>query len=195
MSIRFFLWEYDRRRTGLNNKVLKREFNIAIMLLVVFLGSVPFLFFRDEVRNMAGLGYMGLMAACFLTNATIFLPASGIAFTVSAATVLNPYICCVCGGLGTAFGELISYSCGRVGKKLVEDNKLYRKMQGYISKRGFLTVLIFAFLPFPIFDFVGVAAGAGKMNVAKYTVACIIGKVLKMFVYVILANRLIDYWW
>lgn len=165
------------------------------MLLVAFVGSMSFIFFREEVKNMATLGYIGLLVACFLTNATIFLPASGIAFTVSASTVLNPFICCICGGLGTALGELIGYSCGRAGKHLVEENELYKKIQKYISKHGFLTVLIFAFLPFSVFDFVGVAAGAAKMHVTKYMMACIIGKVLKMFIYVILSNRLIDYWW
>lgn len=179
----------------MKNKILRKIMIGIFVLFVVLLGSSPFLLFRDEVKNMAAAGYAGLTAACFLTNATVFLPASGIAFTVSASTVLNPYICSLCGGVGTALGELVSYTCGRVGKQLVEDNKLYRKMQEYIMKHGFLTVLLFAFLPFPIFDFVGVAAGVGKMNIAKYTTACILGKTLKMVCYVALTNRLFSSWW
>lgn len=179
----------------MKNNILKRIMIGMLVLFAVFLGSSPFLFFRDEVKNMAAAGYLGLTIACFLTNATVFLPASGIAFTVSASTVLNPYICSLCGGIGTAMGELISYVCGRAGKQLVEDNNLYKKMQEYTAKRGFLTVFIFAFLPFPVFDFVGVAAGAGRMKFSKYTTACILGKTLKMLCYVVLTNRLFSYWW
>ena len=138
---------------------------------------------------VAVAGYIGLFVACFLTNATVFLPASGIAFTISASTVLNPLFSTIIGGVGTACGELISYCCGRAGKNVVEDTPFLFRIQTYVQKYGVFTVWLFAFLPLPLFDLVGVTAGAGKMPLPKYIIPCMIGKVMKMMVYVFLVQR------
>ena len=172
------------------NKITQKLLLILLTILVALIGSVPFLIFRDEIQNVSAAGYLGLLGACFFTNATVFLPASGIAFTLSASTVLNPVMCCCMGGLGTALGELISFFCGRAGKRIVEKGQLLGKIELYFVKHGFVTVLLFAFLPFPIFDLVGVTAGASKMPIWKYFGACVIGKSLKMMLYVITIHKL-----
>lgn len=172
------------------NEIIQKPLSVLLAVLVAIIGSVPFLIFRDEIQNVSAAGYLGLLGACFLTNATVFLPASGIAFTVSASTVLNPMLCCCIGGLGTALGELISFSCGRAGKRIVEKNQSFDRIKMYVVKHGFITVLVFAFLPLPIFDFVGVTAGASQMSVWKYLGACVIGKILKMILYVMVLHKM-----
>lgn len=179
----------------ITNEIVRKSLSFLLAVLVVLIGSMPFLIFRNEIQNVSEAGYLGLLGSCFLTNATVFLPASGIAFTVSASTVLNPMICCCIGGLGTALGELVSFVCGRAGKKIVENRQIFNKIKMYIVKHGFITVLLFAFLPFPIFDFIGVTAGASQMSMWKYFGACIIGKILKMILYVIVVHKMYGIYW
>ena len=183
-------------KTGLKTKLKKPTKMIAFHFLKIMLavavavtGSLPFLLWPEIIKKLAVAGYMGLFVACFLTNATVFLPASGIAFTISASTVLNPLFCTIIGGVGTACGELISYCCGRAGKNVVEDTPFLFRIQTYVQKYGVFTVWLFAFLPLPLFDLVGVTAGAGKMPLPKYIIPCMIGKVMKMMVYVFLVQR------
>ena len=172
------------------NEMVRKSLSFILAILVAIIGSIPFLIFKDEIQDVSLAGYLGLLCACILTNATVFLPASGIAFTVSASTVLNPLICCCIGGLGTALGELMSFFCGRAGKQLVEKRQIFSKIKLYVEKQGFIMVLLFAFLPFPIFDFVGVTAGASQMSIFKYFSACVIGKILKMILYVIVIYKM-----
>lgn len=175
-----------------SDRKLPKWLMILAAVGVAAAGSLPFLLFPEAIQKMAAAGYAGLMAACCLTNATVFLPASGIAFTLSASTALDPLLCCVAGGCGTACGELVGYFCGRSGKRLVTDRPLFSKIEHFLSRYGFFTVLAFAFLPIPAFDLVGVTAGAGNMPVYRYLSACIIGKVLKMIVYVFLFSRILN---
>ena len=42
-----------------------------------------------------------------------------------------------------------------------------------------MTVLLFAFVPLPVFDIIGIIAGAKRMSWWKYTLAAVLGKVLK----------------
>ena len=48
-----------------------------------------------------------------------------------------------------------------------------------------MTVFIFAFLPLPVFDIVGIAAGVMRMNWGKYLLAAVLGKTLKFFLAVV----------
>ena len=162
---------------------------IILVFAVAIGGSLPFILWPETIRGIATVGYIGLAVSCFLTNATLFLPAGGIAFTVSASTVLNPLYCTIVGGMGTACGELISYYCGRIGKIIIEKTELFFKVQKYVNKYGILTVWLFAFLPFPIFDLVGITAGASKMPLSKYLISCVVGKTMKMMMYVFLVRK------
>lgn len=185
--------EILRKKTRMMKIMTKFIRNVGSVLLVISIaciGSVPFFIFKEDIQNLSVAGYAGLFMACFLTNATIFLPASGIAFTISASAVLSPGICCCIGGMGTALGELISFYCGRIGKTAAGNRIILEKAKKYVMRNGFAIVSLFAFLPVPGFDLIGIAAGAGRMPVYKYLSACLIGKTLKMFLFVFVLQEI-----
>ena len=55
----------------------------------------------------------------------------------------------------------------------------------------YLTVLLFAVLPLPVFDVVGMLCGAMKMNVVRFFGICLAGKLIKMLCCVWLAHELL----
>lgn len=171
--------------------ILKKIGSTMLALAIAAIGALPYVLFKDQIQEMAGLGYAGLFIACLLTNASICLPASGIAFTLAAATALDPLWCAVIGGLGTAAGELVGYTLGRLGRGSIANLELFAKVENGLKKYGYLAVLGFAFLPLSIFDLVGVAAGTAKLPVIKFFIVCSIGKVLKMLLYVFVLSRYI----
>ncbi len=175
-----------------NKNIIFHLIKIASVFVVAGMGSLPFLLWPEAIKEMAVAGYIGLLAACFLTNATVFLPASGIAFTVTASMVLDPLNCTIIGGIGTACGELVGFYCGRLGKNAVDRGNLLYRIQKYVDKFGVLTVWLFAFSPFPMFDLVGIAAGAAKMPFLKFIIPCIVGKTMKMMVYVFLVQNYLN---
>ncbi len=158
--------------------------SILLAIVVASAGCLPFLLFSEQIRELATLGYIGLFVGCVLTNASVFLPASGIAFTLAAATTLNPVVCALLGGLGTSCGEIVGYLCGRFGRKQLENSALFSKMESALGRFGYWAVFFFAFLPLPLFDFIGIAAGTVKLSWPRFFLVCTTGKVLKMFLYV-----------
>lgn len=173
------------------SSILKKIGSTMLALAIAAIGALPYVLFKDQIQEMAGLGYAGLFIACLLTNASICLPASGIAFTLAAATALDPLWCAVIGGLGTATGELVGYTLGRLGRGSIANLELFTKVENGLKRYGYLAVFGFAFLPLPVFDLVGVAAGTAKLPVVKFFIVCSIGKILKMLLYVYVLSRYI----
>ena len=150
----------------------------GVALAVAF--TVPYFIFREQLQQYALLGYLGLFLSCLMANASVFMPASSTAFVMAASLTLNPWLCILVGGLGTALGEQVSYICGLVGSKSLDENAPgVQRVRNWLSRRAFLTVFLFAFVPLPLFDVVGVAAGATRLTWWKFAIAAVLGKVLK----------------
>ncbi len=146
------------------------------------MGSIPYIIWHDTLQEISLTGYLGLMVSCIISNGTVFLPASSILYVLFAGTVLNAWLCCLIGGIGTAIGEQIGYFCGRSGSQIVKDAVFLCKVSNWLEKNSFYVVFLFALLPLPIFDIVGVAAGSCRMKWHEFTLASILGKILKMFI-------------
>lgn len=155
---------------------------LGVGLFLLF--ALPFILLREQMEKMAALGYAGLFVACALSNVSVFLPSSSTMFVILAASALNPALCVLVGGLGTAVGEQCSYLCGRTGSAAFEkkeDEELGR-VHGFVRRHAFLAVFLFALAPLPVFDLAGVAAGADRMPWPKYALAAFLGKTIKFAV-------------
>lgn len=165
---------------AVKKNVIKKGLFILIGFLMAAVFSTPYILFREQVREMAIVGYVGLVLACSVSNVSILIPSSATVIVLVAATTLNPWLCILCGGLGTALGEQSSYICGLIGAggfdKSIDQNQ---KMLEALRNHSFLTVFLFAFVPLPVFDIAGIAAGAIRMNWGKFTLAAVFGKTLK----------------
>lgn len=158
---------------------------IRYVIAIIFIGCITVLItvYRNELLKLGHFGYVGIFFSCFIANSTVFLPApsSSIVFTLSS--VYSPFWVAIVGGLGAVFGEQVGYVAGITGRKIVAHDEQGRKVKSYIETYGMLAVFIFAFLPLPIFDLVGVAAGAMRMNFYRFFFPCLLGKIFKMLIY------------
>lgn len=173
------------------DKLIRKIGSATAAVLVAVAGALPYILFADRIQDMSSLGYIGLFLSCLLTNASIFLPASGIAFTLAAATALDPLTCAIVGGLGTACGELVGYVIGRCGRASIDRPDLFAKIEQGLDRYGSAAVFTFAFLPLPLFDLVGMAAGTVRYPVVRFFLVCCTGKILKMLLYVFVVIRYI----
>ena len=164
-----------------NGKLRKEVMFFILGIAVAVLCSAPYMIFRDYLEKLPLTGYIGLFISCMVANSTVFLPASSILYVLSASTVLNQWICCLVGGIGSAIGEQAGYFCGCAGNRVVKDTLFFQKVSRWLNKHDFFTVFIFAVLPVPVFDVAGVAAGSCHMKWHIFTLASILGKMVKMF--------------
>ncbi len=132
----------------------------------------------------------GVLAICFLANASVLLPSSGILIVVEYSMLIDPLLAAFCGAFGTALGEMTGFYVGRYGRKAVPD-KLMKWVKARMESHKYLMVLMFSVLPLPVFDIVGILSGAMKMNALKFLGICFTGKLIKMLCYVWLAHELL----
>lgn len=164
-----------------NSLIQNKAASISFSLILLILFATPFIFFRESIQQLAALGYIGLFFACLLSNISVLLPSSSTLFVLLASSALNPLWCVILGSLGASLGEQCSYLCGRTGRRYFEPIETERlsRFQIWLQKNSFLTVVFFAFIPLPLFDIVGIIAGANKMRWINYFLAVLIGKLLK----------------
>ena len=159
--------------------ILETLLVLGIILLCVFIFLK-----RDSLTNLGNVSYLGVFLICFLANATVFLPSPSLIFAASCALVLNPWAVGVTAALGSSAGELVGYLFGCAGKEL---SPRFQKLLLWADERissEWLWVFLLALLPLPLFDFAGVFSGGIRMNLWKFFLACFLGKLIKLLVYI-----------
>jgi membrane protein YqaA with SNARE-associated domain len=97
------------------------------------------------------------------------------------------------GGLGTSLGEMIGYLLGRSGREIINVDAKNKKILQWYDKKPYLIVLLFSFIPIPVFDVIGICAGMTKTNPIKFWLCCFIGKTIKMALFVFVFSLFKDF--
>ncbi|MEN8173108.1 MAG: VTT domain-containing protein [Chloroflexota bacterium] len=158
---------------------------LARVLAILFVIAISAAIYsvRDRSDELAAYGYPGIFLIAFLSNATVLMPAPGIAVVFTMGAVFNPLGVALAAGSGGALGELSGYLAGFGGQVLIERSPVYERTIRWMRKYGSPTILILAALPNPFFDIAGLAAGALKMPWHKFLFWCWIGVTIKMLAF------------
>jgi len=164
---------------------------IAILLVIgimVYVYSI-----RSHIQDFASYGYPGIFLVTLLANATVFLPAPGVAVVFAMGNIFNPIGVAVAAGTGGAIGELSSYLAGFSGQAVVENTRIYNRISPWIQKYGGWAILVLSAIPNPFFDLAGIAAGMGKMKFWRFLLFCWVGQIVKMSVFAFAGRYSIDW--
>ncbi|HUH97437.1 MAG TPA: VTT domain-containing protein [Anaerolineales bacterium] len=154
-----------------------------LVLLFVIAISVYIFMIRDQAQKLAVYGYPGIFLISILANATVLIPAPGIAIVFAMGGVFNPLIVGLVAGAGAAIGELSGYLAGFSGQVVAEKTKIYERVEMWMQSYGMLTIFVLAAIPNPFFDLAGMSAGALKMPLGRFLASCLLGKIIKMWVF------------
>lgn len=161
----------------------KRQiWKLVLTLIALAAMSGVFLFFPIDWDKVGNWGYVGVFGVVFVATASVALPIPYLFIVARAALYLNPFGVTLVAGVAGALGELSGYVLGASGRALIPQNKLYDKANSLMVKYGFWCVVFFAFVPNPVFDAIGFAAGVLKYPLWRFLLACFIGKSLKFAV-------------
>lgn len=161
------------------SRVWQRYRGHLVALFVSLAITALIVTFRRELADLAGYGYVGVFFISLLGNATVILPVPSLAVVFAGGGVLNPLLVGLVAGVGEPLGELTGYMAGFGGSAIVEDRERFRRVQEWMERRGFVTVLVLSAIPNPLFDLAGISAGMLHYPVTKFLVACWIGKTIK----------------
>lgn len=161
------------------NKTLTNILRILAVLAVI--GITVYVYsIREQVEQFAQYGYFGAFLIMIIANATVILPAPGVAVVFAMGGVLNPLGVALAAGVGGTLGELTGYLAGYGGQAAVENTQVYNRILPWIQKHGAWVILVLSAIPNPFFDIAGIAAGISKIPVWKFLLACWVGQTIKM---------------
>ena len=164
--------------------LLALSVSVAITALIVI--------FRRDLADLAGYGYVGVFFISLLGNATVILPVPSLAVVFAGGSVLNPLLVGLVAGLGEPLGELTGYMAGFGGSAVIEDRARFRRVQEWMERRGFLTILVLSVIPNPLFDLAGISAGVLHYPIIKFLIACWMGKTVKAVAIAYLGSGLFE---
>jgi uncharacterized membrane protein YdjX (TVP38/TMEM64 family) len=159
-------------------RVLRGISFLAVIAISIWIYSI-----KDQAAQLAAYGYPGIFIVAMLANATVFLPAPGVAVVFAMGSIFNPLLVAIFAGTGAAIGELVGYLAGYSGQGIVENTKMYARIEPWVRRYGVFAIFILAALPNPFFDIAGVAAGILKIPIGKFFIACWLGQLIKMFAF------------
>lgn len=165
----------------------KRGLGIAIIVLICV---VSFWLALNPVwvQRFGRWGYVGAFVISLIASATIILPAPGIVVIIAMSAALDPILLGIVAGVGSAIGELTGYAAGRGGRALIpaERSRQFEQLTVLTQRYGVLALGGLAALPFPLFDFAGIVAGALRMRVVRFLLAVAVGKSIKYIILILL---------
>ena len=161
------------------------KIQLIALLLGIFAVSVVFVIwmFVGGLSNSdwwKTLGYPGVFFLSLLASGGMVFPIPSLAATCGAAALdLNLIVVGILAGMGETLGELVGYSIGFGGQSVVQRRRIYKRARAWMIRWGIGVLLLLSIIPNPIFDFVGIAAGALRYPIRRFLITVWAGKTLK----------------
>jgi uncharacterized membrane protein YdjX (TVP38/TMEM64 family) len=170
----------EKPKASLSTNLLRVLALLAVIGITVYIYSI-----RGRVEEFEKFGYFGIFLIALMANATVLLPAPGVAIIYAMGAVFNPLWVGLAAGTGGALGELSGYLAGFSGQAVVENTDIYNRFQPWVEKYGGWAILVLSAIPNPFFDIAGIAAGIAKMPVRTFLVFTWVGQLIKMTLFAI----------
>ena len=165
----------ERPKASLQTNLLRAFALLAVIGITVYIYSI-----RDHVEEFKQFGYIGIFLIALMANATVLLPAPGVAIIYAMGAVFNPLWVGLAAGTGGAVGELSGFLAGFSGQAVVERTDIYSRFKPWVDKYGGWAILVLSAIPNPFFDVAGIAAGISKMHIRTFLLFTWIGQIIKM---------------
>jgi membrane protein YqaA with SNARE-associated domain len=150
----------------------------------VFL-AVAVVYYWEYVRALEGYGYVGVFLISVFGGATILAPVPMTPVVFAMGGVLKPWLVGAVAGLGETLGGLTIYLAGYGGGTALYLSKngkiksVYSRLEGWVERKGSLTLFILSAVLNPFFYPAALAAGALRFGIQRYFIICWVGKTIK----------------
>jgi membrane protein DedA with SNARE-associated domain len=173
------------------NKSTRRAFILSLSgIILTVLMFVAIIYFNDQISKMAEWGYVGAFIISVLGGSTIIVPVPGLAVMVALASAMkDPWQVALLGFSGVAgemIGAVLIYMTGHGAGNAISHNKhgaiqrTYDKMLDIIRRRGGWALFAVAAVINPFYYPAAFACGALRMEIKKYLIISLLGKIIKV---------------
>jgi membrane protein DedA with SNARE-associated domain len=178
----------EKKRASLLTNFLRVLALFAVIGITIYIISI-----RSHVGEFAAYGYPGIFLVAMLANATVLLPAPGVAIIYALGAVFNPIGVALAAGTGAAIGELSGYLAGFSGQAVIDRGDVYQRIHPWVEKYGGWAILVLSAIPNPFFDIAGIAAGMARMPLRTFLLFTWIGQTIKMLMFALAGKYSINW--
>jgi len=160
---------------------MKHKKTLSIFLLIFsFVISIGVFSLRDYFKDATSLGLLGIFLINLASSATFFVSGPAFLTVVAGGSIYPPILVAVVASLGASLGDMVAYFFGYSGRNLTVhrlQKKLWFKVtEGLFKTYGTIFVLVFALIPNPFFDAIGLFAGVLGMKYSKFFLLMLVGR-------------------
>ena len=171
----------------------KRENLVRLGILAVVIAAiVAALMLRDNF-GATQVGYGAVALSALVASAGLVIPVPALATACATAIFLSPFLVGIIAGTAEAAGELSGYYLGYTGRDILGRSRIYQRLEQWMRRRGWLLLFLVSLVPNPIFDIVGIAAGALRYPIWRFLAVVWVGKVLKFLIFAYACNAGADW--
>ncbi len=174
----------NRRQAKAEKSERPRKIVIPLLVLLPIIAITAGLFifsqrYPEKVKEFENYGYLGAFLICLVSNTSVILPVPGILIFIPLMATFNPILLGLAGAAGGTIGEITGYMAGYSGRGMIQDNRMYQRVEGWMGRWGAWVVFVFAVAPFLPVDIAGLVAGALRFPLWKFLLVVWGGKSLK----------------
>lgn len=161
-------------------KQVEWKWLLGVLLSILFIGFSWY--FKDDLSKLQAFGLFGIFLINFFSSLTVFIPIPGIASVVAGGALYSPFFVALSATSGAVLGDVAGYVLGLSSASLIVKRRELRKydfLEQLFKKWGGVTIFLFAFIPNPVFDAVGLLAGALSYPLTKFTIYLFLGRLLR----------------
>ena len=148
------------------------------VLLAVLAAVGAAILLRDQF-TLDQVGYGGVALSALVASGGIIIPVPALASVCTASTFLNPLFIGLIAGFAETLGETTGYFLGYSGRAVITKTRIYQRLEGWMRRRGWMLLFLISVIPNPIFDIIGVAAGALRYPLWRFLAVVLVGKLIK----------------
>jgi membrane protein YqaA with SNARE-associated domain len=162
--------------------VKNKYFIISVFLLSILLSS-GFFIYKDFFKHASSLGLFGLFIINFISSAGFFISGPAFLTIITGGNIYSPILVALVAAIGACLGDMLGFMFGYSGRKLakkeLDRRKFVKFLEKHFNRHGELIIFMFAIIPNPFFDAVGILAGVVNYPPRKFFIIMLVGRFLR----------------
>ncbi|MBI3984958.1 MAG: VTT domain-containing protein [Candidatus Levybacteria bacterium] len=176
------------------NSLTKHPYFPIFLFIVSLLISLGAFIYRDYFESAQTLGLVGLFIINLVSSATFFVSGPAFLTVIAGGSVYNPLLVAFIASLGASIGDLVSFALGHSGRHValrrLEKHPWFVFIEKVFKKHGFWIIFLFALIPNPLFDAIGLIAGVFRLNWKIFFVLILLGRFTRFIILALIGAKI-----
>lgn len=159
---------------------MNKTYLITLALSLVFI-TLAFVL-QGQLSHFRFSGLAGIFLINLFGSATLFVPAPAIISVFAGGFLFPPITVALVAAMGSVVGDMVGFFLGKSGKKVFFSKKnpyWYKKIRSLFKNFADIAIFLFAFIPNPLFDGVGIVAGALNFSLIRFFILVLLGRIMR----------------